>query len=319
MSAFSALLPSAEFAPYVLGGIVFAIITVAWIGLTDDGGTGRRLRIMERRRKDLREQTITSGDGRRGLNASGMAKNVVDSLKLNSGKEGVTVAVELAQAGFRSKDAVTMYLFVRLLMPILGLALSFLLFNVLRVWNTTSQNLLVGTGAMTIIFALLPAIALRNMKQKRGVALLKALPDGLDLFVICAEAGLSLDATFDRVSREVADAHPDLADEFGLTSVELSFMPERGKALQSLADRCPMQGIRSLVSTLIQTERYGTPLAVAMRVLSAEMRNERMMKAEEKAARLPAIMTVPMILFILPPLFVVLIGPAIIKAQDAFK
>lgn len=318
MSAISSILPSPEYAPYILGGIVFAIITVAWVGLTDDGNMSRRLKLMERRRKDLRTEALNT-PGRRGVDAAAMAKNVVDSLKLNNGKEGVTVAVELAQAGFRSKDAVSIYLFIRLLMPIFGLALSFLLFNVLHVWNTTSQNLLIGTGFVTILFALLPAIMLRNMKQKRAQGLLKALPDGLDLFVICAEAGLSLDATFDRVSKEIAEAHPDLADEFGLTSVELSFMPERGKALQALADRCPMQGIRSLVSTLVQTERYGTPLAVAMRVLSSEMRNERMMRAEEKAARLPAIMTVPMILFILPPLFIVLIGPAIIKAQDAFK
>ena len=157
---------------------------------------------------------------------------------------------------------------------------------------------------------------LKNKTQKRVVILRRAMPDALDLLVICAEAGLSLDAALDRVSREMGPTCPELAEEVGLTAVELSFFPDRAQALQNFADRVPLQGVAGLVNTLIQTEKYGTPLAQALRVLSGEMREERMMSAEAKAAKLPATLTVPMILFILPPLFVVLLGPAILKVRD---
>jgi len=137
--------------------------------------------------------------------------------------------------------------------------------------------------------------------------------------VICAEAGLSLDSALKRVAKEMALSSPEIADEFGLTSIEIGFLPERGQALKNLMRRCDLPGIRGLVNTLMQSERYGTPLAQSLRVLSAEYRNERLMRAEEKAARLPAVMTVPLIVFVLPPLFVVLIGPAIMKFIDSMK
>jgi tight adherence protein C len=130
---------------------------------------------------------------------------------------------------------------------------------------------------------------------------------------------LSLDATLQRVSRELGRTWPELADEFSLTAVEIGFMPDRRQALENLSVRCFLPGIRAMVNTLSQTEKYGTPLSESLRVLSAELRTERMLKAEEKAARLPATLTVPMILFILPPLFVVLIGPAILSVGDAMS
>jgi tight adherence protein C len=135
------------------------------------------------------------------------------------------------------------------------------------------------------------------------------LPDALDLLVICAEAGLTVDAAFNRVARELGKAYPELGDEFALTSIELGFLTDRRSAFENLAARIDLESVRGVVTTMIQTEKYGTPLASALRVLSAEFRNERMMRAEEKAARLPAIMTVPLILFILPVLFIVILGP----------
>src|SRR5690606_31613991 len=159
----------------------------------------------------------------------------------------------------------------------------------------------------------------KNATTKRQKALRKQLPDGLDLLVICAEAGLGLDAAFSRVSKEMVKSSPELADEVGLTSIELSFLPERRQALQNLSERTNMPEFRGVVNTLMQTEKYGTPLAQSLRVLSAEFRNERLLRAEEKAARLPAILTVPMIIFILPALFIVLIGPAILRAVDALS
>jgi tight adherence protein C len=136
--------------------------------------------------------------------------------------------------------------------------------------------------------------------------------------VICAEAGLTVDAAFSRVARELGRAYPELGEEFPLTAIELGFLTDRRTAFENLAMRIDLEAVRGVVTTMIQTEKYGTPLASALRVLSAEFRNERMMRAEEKAARLPAIMTVPLILFILPVLFIVILGPAGCSIADAF-
>jgi tight adherence protein C len=164
-----------------------------------------------------------------------------------------------------------------------------------------------------------PDIYVQNLITKRTAAIRKGLPDALDLLVICAEAGLTVDAAFTRVAKELGRAYPELGDEFALTAIELSFLSERRQAFENLAYRVDLDSVRGVVTTMIQTERYGTPLASALRVLSAEFRNERMMRAEEKAARLPAIMTVPLILFILPVLFIVILGPAACSIADAFS
>src|SRR5829696_3859050 len=163
-----------------------------------------------------------------------------------------------------------------------------------------------------------PDIWLSNKVKKRSHAIRKGLPDALDLLVICAEAGLTVDAAFNRVARELGKAYPELGDEFALTSIELGFLTDRRSAFENLATRIDLEAVRGVVTTMIQTEKYGTPLASALRVLSAEFRNDRMMRAEEKAARLPAIMTVPLILFILPTLFIVILGPAACSINDSF-
>jgi tight adherence protein C len=163
-----------------------------------------------------------------------------------------------------------------------------------------------------------PDIYITNLINKRTDAIRKGLPDALDLMVICAEAGLTVDAAFNRVAKELGRAYPELGDEFALTAIELSFLNERRQAFENLSYRVDLEAVKGVVTTMIQTERYGTPLASALRVLSAEFRNERMMRAEEKAARLPAIMTVPLILFILPVLFIVILGPAACSISDAF-
>jgi tight adherence protein C len=154
---------------------------------------------------------------------------------------------------------------------------------------------------------------LKRITAARNRRFTRALPDVLDLLVICAEGGLSLDGALNRVSREFRRFLPEMADELGLTGIELGFLPSRRDALENLAKRVGIPGIQSLTHTLVQTERYGTPLAQSLRTLSTELREERMLKAEEKAAKLPATMTVPMILFILPAVFIILVGPAAIS------
>jgi tight adherence protein C len=164
-----------------------------------------------------------------------------------------------------------------------------------------------------------PNIYLKNVAAKRAKQLQLALPDGLDLMVICAEAGLSLDATLLRVARELAASWPELAEEFALTAAELTFMPDRRLAFENLNNRTDSDAIRAVVNTLQQTAKFGTPLAHSLRILANESRAARMTRAEEKAARLPAMLTVPMILFILPTLFIVLLGPAAINIMDTFS
>ena len=168
---------------------------------------------------------------------------------------------------------------------------------------------LAGAGYM------LPGIWMKNVTQKRQVKMQRAFPDALDLMVICVESGMSVEKSFQWVSEEIAAQSQDLAEEIGLTCAELSYLGDRSKAYENFAARTGMQQVKALTGTLVQAERYGTPVGAALRVLSDESRSERMSVAERKAAALPAKLTVPMIIFFLPVLFVVIIGPAYLQFQ----
>jgi tight adherence protein C len=230
----------------------------------------------------------------------------------------VKAQAKLMQAGIRSKDLAFVVIFARLVLPlVIGTAAIVLVYlvNYFPEWGMFKKYGLVA-GALILSYKA-PDLWLKNRIDKRTKAIRKGLPDALDLLVICAEAGLTVDAAFGRVARELGKAYPELGDEFALTSIELGFLTDRRFAFENLAKRIDLDSVRGVVTTMIQTEKYGTPLASALRVLSAEFRNERMMRAEEKAARLPAIMTIPLILFILPVLFIVILGPASCSISDA--
>jgi tight adherence protein C len=274
-----------------------------------------RARSHAKRRRELRERRLSPRRAPRERTLT-LARGLIERLKLDRGEEARKVADRLMQAGWRTPDATAVFLTARLGCPLaLGFA-AYLLAPAVSPELSDTTRLLVAAGGM-LGGAYLPNLMLRNAIQRRQQKIQKALPDALDLFVICAEAGLSLDAAVARVAREMGQGAHELADELGLTAIELGFLPNRRDALHNLARRAPMASIRGLVNTLVQTEKYGTPLAQALRTLAAEFRDTRMMKAEEKAARLPATLTVPMIAFILPPLFVVLIGPAIVQVMEA--
>ena len=259
-----------------------------------------------RRRRPERQQTMS------------VMRQTVERLQLLRSTQASKISKNLARAGWRSKDALIRYLFLKFALPfVFGGSALFVLFG-LDLYQLGTIGNLGGTLACVVFGAYAPDIVIKNAAQKREDKIRKALPDALDLMVICAEAGLSLDATLSRVSDEMAQASPEVSDEFSLTSLELGFLQERQKALLNLTERCTLSGVRGMVNTLMQAERYGTPLAHSLRVLSQESRDERMLKAEEKAARLPALLTVPMIVFILPPLFIVLLGPAILDIVDNF-
>ncbi len=263
--------------------------------------------VAPRRRKERREQGI------------GMMRGIISSLNLLRSREANKAKLRLSQAGRRSKDAVVIYFFLKLCLPFVFGAASVILLYVMRVVELEPSYQLLVTLGTVVAGAYGPDLMLKNATSKRQKELQKGLPDALDLLVICAEAGQSLDAALTRVSNELDRFCPELADELGLAAVELGLLPNRRDALENLIERTQLASIRGVVNTLLQTEKYGTPLAQSLRVLGAEFRSDRMMKAEAKAARLPAIMTVPMILFILPPLFIVLIGPAILQTMDMFS
>lgn len=280
---------------------------------------GPRLKAMKQRRDVLRADLSAPRRRAQRTRGIGFMKETVDRLNLLRTREARKASDRLLLAGFRSPDAITVYFFLKLALPFAfgGLAVvSVYLLKVIEVEGLMRMVICLGavvTGAYG------PELYLKNTITKRQAKLRKGLPDALDLLVICAEAGQSLDSALTRVSKELGRSFPDISEELGLTAIELGLLPERRQALENLNRRTDLPGIRGVVNTLLQTEKYGTPLAQSLRVLSAEFRNDRMMRAEEKAARLPATMTVPMIIFILPPLFVVLIGPAIVRVVDMMK
>ncbi|MFO1154198.1 MAG: type II secretion system F family protein [Rhodospirillales bacterium] len=297
--------------------VAFAIVIVLWNTLLAHDPMDGRLKRMNRRRHELKAGWVRpKGHKLRMKSTKSAMRTLVQRLNLLRTKTTSKMSEKLARAGWRSRDSVVVYLFGKLCMPfVFGIA-AYVCFNLLKMFNLppVAQTLAPIVGVALGAYA--PDVFLRNAIQKREQAIVKGLPDTLDLLVICAEAGLSLDAALTRVSQEMGRSCPEVADEFGLTAVELGFLPERRKALENLARRADLPSVRGIVTTLLQTEKYGTPLANSLRVLSSEFRNERMMKAEEKAARLPAILTVPMIIFILPTLLIVLIGPGIIRVMD---
>ncbi|WP_312490571.1 type II secretion system F family protein [Sphingomonas sp.] len=245
-------------------------------------------------------------------------RRLLSALRMLQDEQVKAIQLKLLQAGIRSKEMAFAVIFGRLALPILlggGTALWVYGSDDFAQWSGFSRYMMVA--GMLVLGYKAPDIALKNQIDKRSHAIRKGLPDALDLMVICAEAGLTVDAAFARVARELRRAYPELGDEFQLTSVELGFLTDRRQALENLSLRVKLDALRGVVTTMIQTEKYGTPLASSLRVLSAEFRNERMMRAEEKAARLPAIMTVPLILFILPTLFVVILGPAACSIKDS--
>jgi len=246
-------------------------------------------------------------------------RSFLTSLKMLQDDQLKDAQIRLAQAGIRSKDWAVAVIFGRMIMPILiGGTAAILLYavGIYPEWGG-AKRFMAFAGALLLAYKA-PDLFIDNKIAKRSAAIRKGLPDALDLLVICAEAGLTVDAAFSRVARELGRAYPELGDEFQLTAIELSFLTERRMAFENLATRVKLDAVKGVVTTMIQTEKYGTPLASALRVLSAEFRHERMMRAEEKAARLPAIMTVPLILFILPTLFVVILGPAACSISTAF-
>ena len=301
----------------------FAVMLAIYAATTVKDPMARRVKALNERREQLKAGIVASTNRRKKLtNRNQAADNVrqlLSQFKMLQDDQVQKAQIRLMQAGIRTKDLAFFIIFARFVLPVvIGIAAVIMLY-VLGYCPDWSWFRRYATVAGLIVGAYkAPDIWLKNKVTKRSNAIRKGLPDALDLLVICAEAGLTVDAAFHRVAKELGKAYPELGDEFGLTAIELGFLNERRQAFENLAQRVDLEAVRGVVTTMIQTEKYGTPLASALRVLSAEFRHQRMMRAEEKAARLPAIMTVPLILFILPTLFVVILGPASCSINDSF-
>jgi tight adherence protein C len=300
----------------------FAVLLALYAATTVRDPMAKRVKALNERREQLKAGIVASTSKRRRniTNKNEMAdkvRSVLGSLKMLQDDQVEKAQKKLVQAGIRSKDLAFVVIFARFVLPVVIGSIVIVGVYVLDwfpEWGALKRYGLVATALIGSYKA--PDIWLKNKIGKRSNGIRKGLPDALDLLVICAEAGLTVDAAFNRVARELGKAYPELGDEFALTSIELGFLTDRRSAFENLAQRIDLEAVRGVVTTMIQTEKYGTPLASALRVLAAEFRNERMMRAEEKAARLPAIMTVPLILFILPVLFIVILGPASCSISD---
>lgn len=308
----------------VLSGMAaFAMLLAVYAAITIRDPMAKRIKALEGRREQLKAGIVTASAKkrnslRRGTQTTDKVRDRLDQMKVLQQSQLEVVQQKLAHAGYRNKELAVFVIGARALLPIVLGGLSALLVYGIDFFPDWGDLQKFGLFAISVILGYKgPELYLGNKAGKRTKEVQKGLPDALDLLVICAEAGLTVDAAFNRVARELGRAYPELGDEFALTTIELSFLNERRIAFNNLAYRVDLEAVKGVVTTMIQTERYGTPLASSLRVLSAEFRNERMMRAEEKAARLPAIMTIPLILFILPFLFVIILGPAACAISDA--
>lgn len=299
---------------------LYAIYTV----ITVRDPMAKRVKALNERREQLKAGIITANSKKRARlvhrsETTDQMRDMLSRWKMLQDSQLSVITQKLAQAGIRNKEWAVFVVFARMVAPIvLGLLAALLIWGINYFPEWGGMKRYAAFAIMVLIGYKGPDVFLANLISKRTNAIRKGLPDALDLLVICAEAGLTVDAAFTRVARELGRAYPELGDEFSLTAIELSFLTERRQAFENLAYRVNLEAVKGVTTTMVQTERYGTPLASALRVLSAEFRHERMMRAEEKAARLPAIMTVPLILFILPTLFIVILGPAACNISDSF-
>jgi tight adherence protein C len=301
----------------------FAVLLAIYAATTAKDPMVRRVKALNERREQLKAGIVASTNKRKKLTnrnqAADRVRSILTQFKMVQDDQLKKTQQKLMQAGIRTKDLAFFIIFARFVLPVIlgiGAVLLLYVFGFEPQWSPLRRYITVA-GVLVGSYKA-PDIWLKNRVNKRSHAVRKGLPDALDLLVICAEAGLTVDAAFGRVAKELGKAYPELGDEFGLTAIELGFLNERRQAFENLAQRVDLEAVRGVVTTMIQTEKYGTPLASALRVPSAAFPHQRLMRAEEKAARLPAIMTVPLILFILPTLFVVILGPARCSINDSF-
>jgi tight adherence protein C len=298
---------------------VFAtILTVAAPMLEGDKLRGRMKQVSsERDRLRAAHKANLSGDGSRLREVRrGNLGQIVEALNLRKVFEAEASRERLRQAGYRAERHLLIFLSLRLVAPIILATIVFVYTSTVFADRVPPQMRLVSTAFGFVGGMMMPGIMLRNLIQRRQLSIQRAWSDALDLLLICVESGMAIEPALQRVSREIGTQSVPLAEELTLTHAELSYLPERRKAYENLGRRTGLSTVKSVVTSLIQSERYGTPLGTALRVLAQENRDSRMQEAERKAAALPPKLTVPMIMFFLPVIFIVILGPSVILVLD---
>jgi tight adherence protein C len=296
---------------------VTATIYTLAMPMLSGGGLAKRMKAVasERERIRQRERDRLARSEKVSLRQSPkqVVQKVVDDFNLGKWVGQEAARDQLVMAGYRGQAPYVTFLFFRLVTPIVFLIVSAIyIFFVLN--SDQSPTIKIGMCLMAALLGMqAPMLFLKNKISKRQLSIKRAFPDALDLLLICVESGMSIEAAFRRVSVEIGSQSIPLAEEFTLTTAELSYLQDRRMAYENFAKRTGLENIKSVCLALMQSERYGTPLGQTLRVLAQESRDSRMNEAEKKAAALPPKLTVPMIVFFLPVLFVVILGPTGIK------
>jgi len=302
-----------------LGCAATALTVVVPMLQTDN--LSRRIRAVSDERERIRQrerERLAAKDNRTQLRSrpSSMLKRLVDTLNLTSWLSTETAKEQLAKAGFRGAGAEYAFVAGRLIAPISFAIIAAVYIFGFADWQQPLAIKLGGVMAAVYLGVKAPEIYLRNATTKRQKSIERAYPNTLDLMLICAESGMSIEHGVRKVSGEIGVESVEMAEELTLLSAEMSYLPDRRTAFENLNARTGLESIRSLTTVLIQSERYGTPLGSALRVLGQESRDQRMNAAEKKAAALPPTLTVPMILFFLPGLFAAILTPAAIQINN---
>ncbi|MGD9967759.1 MAG: type II secretion system F family protein [Hyphomonadaceae bacterium] len=310
--------------PMLIAGVLAAgacfatVVTLAAPSLAEDK-LGSRLKEVAKKREELRKRSraeLAKGAGSlQHKDAHSFAKNLVHRLNLQKALADDTLSEKLIRAGLRGNAAQTMFYFYRAALPIgFGLAALFYIMTFGAHLGLHMKLVAVVGGVAAGFYA--PNIYLQNLADNRRTKIMQSFPDSLDMMLICVESGMSIEMALQRVGAEIATASVELAEEFALTTAELSYLPERRMAYENLARRTAHPGVKAVAMALTQAEKYGTPVGQALRVMAKENRDLRLAEAEKKAASLPPKLTVPMIVFFLPVLFAVIIGPALIQVGE---
>ncbi|ASE39054.1 type II secretion system F family protein [Brevundimonas vesicularis] len=305
-----------------VGVLVFATVITLMSSMTGGVALDKRMKAVAERRDDLKRRSranMAGGQGALRHTDDGFKKRIVDRLNLSKLLEDPKVAGQMVQAGYRGPRPLTTFYFFRFASPFIFMVVAAFYLFIVKVVDWPTMNKLTATMAAAVAGFYAPNLYLKNRIDKRRTSIMQAFPDALDLLLICVEAGMSIEAAIAKVSQEMGPSSIDLAEELSLLSAELSYLPDRRMAYENLGKRTNHPGVKSVATAMTQAETYGTPLATALRVMAKENRELRMSAAEKKAAALPAKLTVPMILFFLPVLFVVILGPAILNVMDMMK
>ena len=277
---------------------------------------GARIKGVSLERDKLRAQQkalLASGEAKlREKPKRGLVPQLVEAFNLRRVFEAEGSRDSLRQAGLRSERHLVTFLAMRLITPIVVAIVVFIYSSTVFADRVPPQMRIVATVVGLVVGFYLPNIILKNLKTRRQHSIKKAWSDALDLLLICVESGMAVEPAMQRVAREIGSGSVALAEELTLTVAELSYLQDRRKAFENLGKRTGLPTVKSVVTSLIQSERYGTPLGTALRVLAQENRDSRMSEAERKAAALPPKLTVPMIMFFLPVIFVIILGPSVI-------